>query len=120
MTKAPGMTHARNKNTPIFITSILTIRDDYVGNESDRISVFSTDNLDEAKSFVSFMYTRLARFLFYCTVCKLTGVYNDYDWRFVPQPDAFDHIFTDEELYDKYGLTDEEINIIESVIKERK
>jgi len=30
------------------------------------------------------------------------------------------HIFTDAELYKKYGLTPEEINIIESVIKERK
>ena len=33
---------------------------------------------------------------------------------------AFDHIFTDQELYEEYNLTDEEINIIESVIKERK
>ena len=38
--------------------------------------------------------------------------------------DCFLHIyciwpqFTDEELYKKYNLTDEEINIIESVIKE--
>ena len=38
----------------------------------------------------------------------------------VPAPDAFDHIFTDKELYDKYNLTPEEIAIIESVIKERK
>ena len=30
------------------------------------------------------------------------------------------HIFTDQELYEEYNLTDEEINIIESVIKERK
>lgn len=41
-------------------------------------------------------------------------------FEFVPDPGAFDHIFTDEELYKKYNLTDEEINIIESVIKERK
>jgi len=41
-------------------------------------------------------------------------------WRFVPQPEAFDHMFTDKELYEKYNLTEEEINIIESVIKERK
>ena len=41
-------------------------------------------------------------------------------WRYVPDPGSFDHIFTDEELYEKYGLTSEEIDIIESVIKERK
>lgn len=40
--------------------------------------------------------------------------------RFVPDPGAFDHIFTDEELYKKYNLTDDEIKLIESVIKERK
>ena len=44
---------------------------------------------------------------------------NDW-WRFVPVSKAFDHIFTDQELYEEYNLTDEEINIIESVIKERK
>ena len=38
----------------------------------------------------------------------------------VPQPEAFDHIFTDQEIYEKYNLTEKEINIIESVIKERK
>lgn len=41
-------------------------------------------------------------------------------WHFVPDPESFDHIFTDAELYKKYNLTLEEINIIESVIKERK
>lgn len=66
------------------------------------------------------MYTRLARFLFLASVCKLTGVYNDFDWRFVPDPGKFDHIFTDQELYEKYNLTPDEINLIESVIKERK
>ena len=45
---------------------------------------------------------------------------NAMSFRFVPDPGAFDHIFTDEELYKKYNLTPEEINIIESVIKERK
>jgi hypothetical protein len=44
---------------------------------------------------------------------------NDESWRFVPDPGAFDHIFTDEELYKKYELTQNEIDIIESVIKER-
>ena len=40
-------------------------------------------------------------------------------WRFVPDPGSFDHIFTDGELYEKFGLTQDEINIIESVIKKR-
>lgn len=45
---------------------------------------------------------------------------NERGWRFVPDPGECDHIFTDAELYEKYNLTEEEINIIESVIKERK
>lgn len=80
---------------------------------------FSSDNINEVKSFISYVYSKFARFLVLIGVCS-TEMGSDYCWRFVPEPEAFDHIFTDEELYKKYNLTDEEINIIESVIKERK
>lgn len=83
------------------------------------IDVFTTDDIDEAKSFVSWTFTKFIRFLLMINIGSLTMM-NEHGWRFVPDPGAFDHIFTDEELYAKYGLTDEEINIIESVIKERK
>lgn len=43
----------------------------------------------------------------------------DDAFRFVPKPDSLDHIFNDEELYKKFCLTDEEIKLIESVIKSR-
>jgi hypothetical protein len=59
------------------------------------------------------------RFLVTLGMCA-SSVRNEETWRFVPDPGAFDHIFTDEELYKKYNLTEEEIAIIESVIKERK
>lgn len=49
VTKAPGMTHARHKDTPVYITSILSIRDNYYGREKDRISIFSTDDFSEAE-----------------------------------------------------------------------
>jgi len=66
-------------------------------------------------------YTRFVRFLLSLSLCGLTGIATSNEWwRFVPAPEAFDHIFTDQELYEKYQLTDEEINIIESVIKEQK
>ena len=48
-----------------------------------------------------------------------TSVYNDDVWRFVPKPSAFDHIFTDDELYKKYKLSSQEIDIIESIIRKR-
>lgn len=69
------------------------------------------------ESLKSYYECKLIWFLVYSTncgnICKEAFVN-------VPDPGAFDHIFTDGELYAKYGLTDEEINIIESVIKERK
>ena len=74
--------------------------------------------IKEAESFRSYCNTILVRFLYYIGICGKT--ISEEFWRFVPYQGAFDHIFTDEELYAKYGLTQEEINLIESVIKERK
>ena len=77
------------------------------------------DNSDEANSLISYINTRFVRFLTFIS-CTSQNINNENTWRFIPDPGAFDHIFTDAELYKKYGLTLEEINIIESVIKERK
>jgi site-specific DNA-methyltransferase (adenine-specific) len=76
------------------------------------------DTSDECESFISYCNTKLVRFLYYIGICGKT--ISEEFWRFIPDPGKFDHIFTDEELYKKYNLTQEEINIIESVIKERK
>lgn len=79
----------------------------------------SFDTFDEAKSFASFMYSKIVRFICVTTLVG-TNLANKEAWRCIRVPGSFDHIFTDQELYKKYNLTDEEINIIESVIKERK
>lgn len=81
--------------------------------------ILTSDNENEIKSFISYINTKLVAFLMLITLNGLT-VINNETFRFVPAPEAFDHIFTDQELYEKYNLTAEEINIIESVIKERK
>lgn len=81
--------------------------------------IFTSDNENEIKSFISYINTKLVAFLMLITLNGLT-VINNETFRFVPAPEAFDHIFTDQELYEKYNLTAEEINIIESVIKEHK
>lgn len=73
----------------------------------------------ECLSFKSYVDTKFTRFLVALGLCA-SSTRNFETWRFVPAPDAFDHIFTNEELYQKYNLTPEEIAIIESVIKERK
>jgi len=90
---------------------------DNLSNNFKVINSFST--YKEAESFKSFVQTRVIRFLMFVAIVG-NSVTVDEIWRFVPDPGAFDHIFTDEELYKKYNLTKEEINIIESVIKERK
>ena len=86
--------------------------------ESDHYIIYS-GSLEQCKSFVSYVSTKFVRFLLALGV-HTQHFNNDEAWRFVPDPGPFDHIFTDKELYEKYNLTQEEINIIESVIKERK
>lgn len=76
------------------------------------------DTKSEAEYFISYTKTKLFKFLFSVGICGTTLTKEFF--RFIPDPGKFDHIFTDQELYDKYGLTTEEQEIIESVIKERK
>lgn len=92
-----------------------------LGVPEDSRLIYTADTKEECNYFKSWAYTRFVRFLLSLSLCGLTGIATSNAWwRFVPAPKAFDHIFTDDELYKKYNLTPEEINIIESVIKERK
>lgn len=81
--------------------------------------IVKTGDLQLCESVDSYLATKFVRFLVYLGKCGNT-LGNPETWRFVPDPGAFDHIFTDEELYKKYNLTDDEIKLVESVIKERK
>lgn len=82
--------------------------------------IFSSDNRHACASMQSWLNTKFVRFFVYGRLCGISPVISDITFAMVPAPEAFDHIFTDDELYKKYNLTPEEINIIESVIKERK
>lgn len=82
--------------------------------------IFGSNSEDECKRFISYFDCKLIRFILLCNISTRANVFTDQYMRFVPDPGAFDHIFTDDELYKKYNLTQDEINIIESVIKERK
>lgn len=73
---------------------------------------------DQVKSAKSYYSCKLIWWLIY-------GIYRGsgcqtYEFSNVPDPEAFDHIFTDQELYAKYGLSADEVRLIESVIKARK
>lgn len=79
------------------------------------LGVFDTE--EEAVAFLNYIQTKFARFMIQITVCNASNTSKNF--RFVPiigcAPDV-----TDEWLYEYYGLTDEEIDFIESLIKEYK
>ena len=104
-----GMTLGMNK---------ITIKQPGEVTTNDYICLHACDTETEAASYKSYLETRLIRFLI---MTGLAGQRLDIEetWRFVPDPEKFDHIFTDTELYAKYGITIDEQKLIESIIKDR-
>ena len=76
------------------------------------IGVF--DSQSEADNYASYIKCKLTRMLIYLTLSSIHITQGNF--RFVPLQD-FSKPWTDAELYKKYGLTDEEIAFIESMIK---
>lgn len=72
------------------------------------------DTKSEAENAISYIQTRMFRFL--VLMNKNTQDSPKRVYSLVPQQD-FSKPWTDEELYQKYGLTEEEIAFIESMIK---
>lgn len=72
------------------------------------------DNKLKANSLVSYVKTKFFRFLLLQTLTSIHITKNSFC--FVPIQD-YNKPWTDEELYAKYGLTDEEIAFIESMIR---
>ena len=73
-----------------------------------------TDSKDIAINFISYMNTKFVRFLILQTLSAINLTRECY--QFVPMVD-FTKRWTDEELYKKYDLSDEEISFIEAMIK---
>lgn len=72
------------------------------------------ENYDECQNAASYLRTRFARFLVLQAVSSINLTRDKF--QFLPVQD-FSKSWTDEELYAKYGLTDDEIAFIESMIK---
>ena len=72
------------------------------------------DNIEEAQNLVKYIKTRFFRFMM--SLVKNTQNISKSSYRFVPLQD-FSKPWTDEELYAKYGLTNDEIAFIESMIR---
>ena len=72
------------------------------------------DNENEAQNLRQYLSTKFVRFLMFQAI---TGIMVNRDsFIFVPLQD-FSHPWTDEMLYKKYGLDDNEIAFIESMIR---
>lgn len=78
------------------------------------LTIGEYDNYDLASNVVSYIKTKFFRYL----VNMMKNTQNAYKkvYSLVPLQD-FSHPWTDEMLYKKYGLTDEEIAFIESMIR---
>ena len=74
----------------------------------------SFDNGLEANNLISYVKTKFFRFLLLQTLTSIHITKNNF--QFVPLQD-FSKPWTDQELYQKYNLTQEEINFIESMIR---
>ena len=74
----------------------------------------SFDTEQEAKNLVTYMKTLFFRFL--VAQCMYSHHITKEAYRLVPIQD-FSQSWTDEKLYAKYGITDEEIKFIESMVR---
>ena len=72
------------------------------------------NTFQEAQHLVSYIKTRFFRFMM--SLVKNTQNISKSSYRFVPIQD-FTEVWTDEKLYAKYGLTNDEIAFIESMIR---
>lgn len=61
------------------------------------IDIFTTDDIEECKAFYSYIETKLIKFLILINLSSLTMI-NDNTFRYIPAPEAFDYIFTNQEL----------------------
>jgi len=74
------------------------------------------DSEDEAQNLATYMRTRFVRFL--VSLRKITQNITRDSYKFVPLL-SMNRLWTDEDLYERYSITSEEIAFIQSLIAER-
>ena len=78
--------------------------------------LYATASLTEANNFMTYLKTKFFRFLL---LLSISSIHLSKDkFQFVPIQD-FKHPHTDDDLAAKYGLSDEEVAFIDSMIKEK-
>ena len=115
MTKAmSGGNKPSNDGTYLVISSTMRVLKPNEVCTETYLCIGSFENETEANNLCEYMKTKFFRFLL---LQALTSINISKDkFQFVPLQD-FSKPWTDSELYEKYNLTDEEINFIESMIR---
>lgn len=95
------------------LSSLMTLGRNEVCTETYLV-VSAFDNQDKADGLISYLKTKFVRFLLLQALSSIHITKSSF--QFVPKQD-FNEQWTDEKLYAKYGLTEEEIAFIESMIR---
>ena len=80
------------------------------------IVLFAADTKEEVESFKTYLFTKTARFLLLMSVVSQDITKDRY--RFVPNLGKYDGVYTDDMLIEKWGISPEEWNYIQSRIGE--
>lgn len=120
----PCGTYNREGMLHVLGTSIIRDSYNYSRDTSERgceSIAFTSDSKEECESFISYINTKLFRFMVLMNVSKLNSILTDHYFRFAPRVpnNKYDHIFTDNEIYEYFNIPEEYITVIEAVIKER-
>lgn len=78
------------------------------------VTIGPFENEEETKNVISYIHTKFFRFMVFLT--KVSQMASSKVYQFVPIQD-FSHPWTDEMLYEKYGLDKDEITFIDSMIR---
>lgn len=108
--------HAGNpdKNGMYRILSRMELLEPFQICTQSYLTVCPSFSFEQAKNTYTYLRTKFVRFLLLQTLVGMNLSISNF--RFVPWQD-FSKSWTDEELYDKYKLTQDEIDFIESMIK---
>ena len=100
----------------VVLSTVRVLKPQEVCTDSYLIAYESNDAL-RAENFAKYMCTKFFRFLLLQAVSSINLSKDKF--QFVPMQD-FTKTWTDEMLYEKYNLTQDEIDFIESIMKEKE
>ena len=120
-----GLLFTKNGDILVLSKSILCEKGTPV--KSSTKVTFQSDSIDECNNFYSYLYSKFVRFFLLINESQMNNAVKPDWFRLVPAPDIkedgtydWSHKYSDEYLYKKYNLPQKYIDVIESVIKERK